>query len=227
MFCGKCGKEISNDIRHCPFCGEPTSNAWSQSTSGTLIMKQKPSGKKRVVLTIGVLAFIVAVVWIIVSVVGNSGYKKTLDNYYKAIENNDADLMYSSVMANYWIDYINADYSTNYALEDIQDGIEDAIQGYDCGEKIKISYKITSEKRATKEELEELEDNIYDWYAYYVYDRDEFSITDAYLLQIRLTVIGDERSRQLNYTDGFLIIKENGKWRVPGGSIATSFYDNQ
>ena len=157
---------------------------------------------------------------------GGGGYKKTLDNYYKAHEKNDADLMYSSVVAQYWIDYTNKAWG-NSAFESIQDSIEDNIDDWDCGSNIKITYEITNKRRATKEQLEDIEDNIYDWYAYYVYERDKFSITDAYVLDINFTVKGDEGKANFHYPNGVLIIKENGKWRIPRGHISNSFYDNQ
>lgn len=154
------------------------------------------------------------------------GYKKTLDNYYKSYATNDADLMYSSVIAQYWIDYTNEGWG-NSAFESIQDDIEDELNDWDCGDNVKITYQVQNERRATKEQLENLEDNIYDWYAYYVYDRDEFSITDAYVLDIDFMVKGDEGTENFHYPDGLLVIKEKGKWRITRGAINCSFYDNQ
>ena len=174
---------------------------------------------KKIVLSI---ASAVLIGVLVVSLLGG-GYKKTLNNYYKAHEKNDADLMYSSVVAQYWIDYMN-EYWGNRALESIQNSIEREIDDWDCGSNIKITYKITNKRRATKEQLEDLEDNIYDWYARYVYEKDKFSITDAYVLDIDFTVKGDEGTKKFHYPDGFLIIKENGKWRIPRGPISSSFY---
>lgn len=220
MFCGKCGTQIDEDGTFCPNCGERTVIADINT------QKQPKRSPKKFALPLGLVAGVVLIVVIIVSLIGGGGYKKTLDNYYKAHEKNDADLMYNSVIAQYWIDYTNEGWG-NSAFETIQDSIEDNIDDWDCGHNIKISYKIVNERRATKEQLKDLEDNIYDWYAYYVYERDEFSITDAYVLDIDFTVKGDEGTESFHYPDGLLVIKENGKWRIPRGSIGSSFYDNQ
>lgn len=218
MFCGKCGTQMEDNALFCPNCGEKTTNDGLQN--------QSKINSKKFTLPFGLVAIVALIVVIIVSLIGGGGYKKTLDNYYKAHEKNDADLMYNKVIAQYWIDYTNEGWS-NSAYESIQDGIEDRIEEWDCGDDIKITYKIQNERRATKEQLKDLEDNIYDWYAYYVYDRDEFSITDAYLLDIDFTVKGNEGTESFHYPDGLLIIKEKGKWRIPRGSISCSFYDNQ
>lgn len=77
-----------------------------------------------------------------------------------------------------------------------------------------------------KEDLIELKDNIYGWYAYYMYDENEFnkSIKDAYVLSIRIQVTGDEDSNLL--TSKILVIKENGKWKIAVGGLDNSFYSN-
>ncbi len=221
MFCGKCGTEVKKDALFCPNCGSRVSNTSSAFTS----VKSKNKMKK-IAISVSIGVAILALIIVIISSAKGGGYKKILDNYYKAYEKNDADLMYSSVVAQYWIDYTNEAWGDS-ALEDIQDSIEENIDDWDCGNNIKITYEIENERRATKEQLEELEDNIYDWYASYVYERDEFSITDAYVLDIKFTVKGDEGRKSFHYSDGLLVIKENGKWRIPRGSISSSFYDNQ
>ena len=219
MYCGKCGTQINGDALFCPNCGEKTVviDANTQMKSET--------GRKKFALLLGIVAGVILIVVLTVLLIGGGGYKRTLDNYYKAHENNDADLMYNSVVAQYWIDYMNEGWGDS-AYETIQDSIEDNIDEWNCGSDIKITYKVRSKRQATKEQLEELEDNIYDRYAYYVYDRDEFSITDAYVLDINFTVKSDERTESFHYPDGRLIIKENGKWRIARGSISCSFYDN-
>ena len=221
MFCGKCGTQMEDNALFCPNCGEKTVNPDANTK------KQSKVNAKKFALPLAIVTGIVLIVVLFVSLIGGGGYKKTLDNYYKAHENNDAELMYNSVVAQYWIDYIEKGSGAPYAMEMIEDSLEDNIDDWDCGENIKITYKIENERRATKEQLEDLEENIYDWYAYFVYDRDEFSITDAYVLDIDFTVKGDEGTESFHYPDGLLLIKENGKWRIPRGSISCSFYDNQ
>jgi len=219
MYCGKCGAQIDDNALFCSNCGERT------IITDTSTPKQPKVGAKKFVLPLGIVAGVVLIVVLIVSLIGGGGYKKTLDNYYKAHENNDADLMYNSVVAQYWIDYTNEGWG-NSAYESIQDSIEDRIDEWDCGNIIKITYEIQNERRATKEQLKDLEEDLWDTYAHYVYKRADFSITDAYILDIDFTVKGDEDVESFSYPDGLLIIKENGKWRIPRGAISCSFYEN-
>lgn len=156
-----------------------------------------------------------------------SNYEKVVSDYFKALENKDADLMYSSVTAKYWIDSFNKGFGDS-AYETIQEDIDDFVDSCGCGDNIKIKYEIKGETKASTEELQELEDVIYDWYACYAFEsRSDFSITEAYLLDIEFTVIGEQDTvASYNYPGGFLVIKENGEWRVPRGHISCSFYSN-
>ena len=173
------------------------------------------------------LALVVALIFGISHTVSNWGYRGVVNNLFKSIENRDADRMYSRVMAKYWIDYVEADGDGDEGIEWAEDYIEDFYDDVDCGNKVKITYEIRDKRRATKNELEGLEKNIYNWTAYYVRDRDEFSISDAYALDIVFTVHGNERTEEFSFNDELLVIKENGKWRKAGGWIKCSFYTNQ
>ena len=87
-------------------------------------------------------------------------------------------------------------------------------------------YSIIREKDADDSELEDLKDDIYDGYAYYTYDKDEFyrSITDAKVITVRVRVVGEEDSNIL--TSQVLLIREKGKWKIAAGAIDTPFFRN-
>ncbi len=222
MYCGKCGAEVSNNVAFCPDCGEQIS---AQIANGQVKNKTKKS--KTLKIFIPTLIVIIAIVVAGVIIFTNkSGCEKVIDNYYKAIQTQDVFLM-KSTLAQYFIDYETADYDTDeYLLSDLQDLIEEDIEDYDCGENIKITYTITSEKKATEDDLVALKDNIYDWYAYYVTSEEKFnnSINDACVLNVRFKVIGAEDAD--GFTTKFLVVKENGKWKIALGSLDNSFYSN-
>lgn len=175
--------------------------------------------KKKAFVIASIAAFVLSATLIF----GGSGYERTVKNYFKAHEKNSAELMYNSVVARYWIDYMNKGWS-NSAFGSIEEDIEENLEGWGCGDEVKINYEIVGKRRATEEELRDLKSNIYDWYAIYVRDRDEFSITDAYVLDIDFVVKGEERTRNLHFPNGLLVIKEDGKWRTTKGRIHNSFY---
>ena len=223
MFCEKCGTQIEDNALFCTNCGEKISN-------DGLPMQPEVKGKTKL-LPIAVIAGLVLIVVLVVSLAGGSrynginGYQKTVDNYFKAYETKDANLMHSSVIAQYWIDYADS-WGANEAFEAFQRNIESDIKAWGCGSDIKITYKIVNERRATKEELEELESEIYAEYARYVYERGEFAITDAYAVDIDFTVTGDKGTGSFRHPE-LLIVQENGNWRIHRGSISSSFYDNR
>lgn len=220
MYCGKCGTQVENTALFCPNCGERL------EIEDVIVPMQSVVRRKKHGLMFGIAVSSFLAVILAILLLSGRGYKGTIDDYFEAHENKDADLMYNSVVAQYWIDSMNEDWG-NSAYEMIETSIEDKIRDWDCGDNIEITYEILEEKRASKKELEDLEENIYDWHAYYVYDREDFSISDAYVLEIEFTVEGDEGTGTFYFTDGFLIIKENGEWRVPRGAINCSFYNNQ
>lgn len=226
MFCEKCGTKLEAGDVYCPKCGNKVSDSKTHMTymhtGGNAL--SRVIGNKKILISAAVLAVVIII--LIVFVFGGGGYKKTIDNFYKAHEKNDPSLMVSSVLAQYWLDYCDEGWGQE-PLESAQSVIDGDLRDWGCGDNVKIKYEIKGERRASKDDLQALESNIYSWYAYYVYDRDEFSISDAYVLDISFTVVGENGTDNFYYPDGLLVIKENGKWRVTMGSINCSFYDNQ
>jgi len=83
MFCSKCGKEISDKDKYCPYCGcENSQNEKSRNESSDLQQKevtQTPVQEIRADKTVGVLslvfAFIFPLVGLIISIIGLVKYK--------------------------------------------------------------------------------------------------------------------------------------------------------
>ena len=233
MYCGKCGTLIPEKADFCSNCGtqvgyENNGNKQAFSCGKTENVKRKLSKKGIGIVSGASLAGILLIVLIIILTTGKGAfantYQKTIDNYFKAIEKNDPELMYKKVIADYWINYIEEGYGDSYALEALEDTIEDYWDEY--GDNIRITYKITNRDHASKDELASLNDNIYDWYAYYIYDDiKELKITDAYVISVDYKVKGSEGSG--DYSADFLLVKEKGKWKMTRGSLGNSFYDNQ
>ncbi len=226
MYCGKCGSEVHNGVVFCPNCGEQlVEDHLINNSEGKKPMKQIPGKLFKIIISIVVIA-IIAVVGIVL-IQDNSGYEKVVEDFYKAVETQDIKLM-KSTLAQYWIDYQTADYDTDeYLNDDIENIIEDIIDDADCGDNIEIlSCTITDEKKATKDDLIALKDNIYDWYAYYVYSEDDFnsSVKDACVVTVRVKVKGDDSADI--FTSEMLVIKENGKWKITVGYLDNSFYEN-
>lgn len=228
MYCQYCGVQLDDSCKFCPTCGqkvEREANHPDGVQSDTVIVNAgKNKSKRKWIIVISALA--ITVLAAIVLLVYNSGYRKTLNNYFKAYEENDPELMYSSVVAQYWIDYMNEEWAQGSAYDIIEEDIEDTLDDWNCGDNVDITYEIQDSIRATKEEVQEIDKVIYKEYARYVYDREDYSITDAYLLDISFVVKGNGNTKEFEFTDGLLIIKENGQWRIPRGHFSCSFVED-
>lgn len=221
-YCGNCGTSIPDNVGYCPECGAKCLPSVG-SNDNVFYKSPKKFNKKLIYPILAVVAVLIIVVTII-----SGGYKGVVKDYFSAIEKNNAKQMLA-IAPEYWKDYQYADgtWSEDELIDEMYDFIENAYDRYDCGENIKITYEITSEYKPTKDEIESLEYVMYDWYAYYVYDKDDFKITDARLLYINVSVEGENGKDSFYYPDGFLVFKENGKWKVLFGDVSTSWYSNQ
>ena len=226
-FCAYCGEQFSLNIKEkekendfCESYEEKSKNevtASDTSTQQAHALKKKLS-KKIVFPIIG----LVAVVLVAFIISGNS-YKSVVKNFFSAIENNDAKQLLDTISES-WKEY-GRDMCTEEELEEYaKDFIESFYDEADCGRKIKIKYEITNIYRPTKEEIKELEDFIYEGFAFEVYDRDDFKVTDAKVLEFAIHVEGENRVDTLYYPDGMLVFKENGKWKIILSGIRTSWY---
>ena len=84
MYCRKCGTQIEDTALFCPTCGKRT------ETTDTGTQTQPKAGSKRLAWLLGIIAGVILIAVLIVSLGG--GYKRTLHNYFKAYETQDAEL---------------------------------------------------------------------------------------------------------------------------------------
>ena len=239
MFCQRCGSEIKNDVSFCPRCGAKVSGT-SGKAGGKAKTAKLPKGKIRF-LIIGIIAAVAvaSVSAIIIASVSSSKsnggdtskkeeFKELLDDYFDAIKNEDVDLMLNSVLADYWVESYSYDFDRSFTEEVIEEKLENLRDRFDhLGDNLTIKYKVTEKKRASKEELEDLKENIFDWYASEIYDDiSELKITDACVINVEYTVTGDNGSEKYEFSNPKLIVKENGKWRLTLGYLSNSFYEN-
>ena len=162
MYCENCGVQLVENEQYCPNCGE-------RITDDDTCVKHAVNLKKYKGITpLGIVIALGLAVALLVNIIGNSGYKKTLNDYYKAHEypeyyknedNPGADLLCDSVFAQYWIDVVDSELGEAYGSA--AEHIRVNLRAWECGfNNINITHKINGEKRATKEQLEELEEDI-------------------------------------------------------------------
>lgn len=220
MICMKCGKPVYDDGEFCIHCGARKAEAQQQAKAvGVKVMVYK------VVL---VIASVVAVLALLGAFLWYTGYEKVVDDFFKAYETTDAQLM-SQVQAQCWIDYVDETRYEGWAMEIMEDDLEDAdrIWTQRYGEDAKVEYEIVQTRRASSWELVDLEEDILDRYCHTSHLRSEYEITDAYVVEVSYSVKGDKGSWEDEEPMELLLIKESGKWRIMYyGSVYSSFYTN-
>lgn len=217
MYCSNCGAEIVGMGRFCTNCGAMVTDktAVQQRTEQVVMDYRKTAKHQMKIRRMVVLA--VAVLAVALIIAERSSYQRVVYQYFRACETRDAELLYS-LYPEYYLEYCN-----QYAYEQVEGDLSSiCLQWYRSGKIDDVEYKISTVKRATNREVEEVEEFLYEKYADEVMTRGEFDITDAYLLNITYTVFCEEDNQE--YDTEILLIKENGKWRIMGGYIDTSFY---
>lgn len=228
MYCKKCGRELERET-FCPICGDVAMQDKTQAQNDNLVKSAMNFGTSKnvpiVSIGVGILAVVILVICLFSCSGSNSvtGYRKTIDNYFKAHETNDANLMYSSVTAKYWLSFYAYAWGEDAPYEALEDSIDDTIDDWGCGDVVDITYNVAYERKANTDELWELENYIYDEYASWVMDREDFSITDAYVVEVDYTVVGSYDTD--SFSRKFLLIKENGDWGITRGMINSSLLD--
>lgn len=213
MYCKKCGFQINEGDCACGNCGAVTT-----------LSTKKILRKRAIIVLVTAIILITTAVILVFSLSSNNSYKDVLELYFKAYEKNDPSILYEDVVVQHWVKYMEEEWGEGEAYEALEESIEDMRYDSAYGELESISYKITSVEEATEEEVEEIESEIYYDKAKYVYEEDEFSVTDACIVYVEFTIKGTEGEADRYYPDGLLFIKENGKWRLFRGGIDTSFY---
>ncbi len=136
---------------------------------------------------------------------GGSGYKSVVGNYVEAMNDCDAEKILEAMPKEY-IDYLEDQGmdkddlidELEYYLELMIEELED-----EYGDDIKISYKITEDKKMDKDDLEDLQDE-YD-------DMDlDIEIKEARELEIELTIKGDDDKDDDDLD--LVVIKVDGEW---------------
>ena len=108
MFCQKCGKEIEDNIKFCPYCGnQVVTTPQPKQVNYNVPVRQKPEKKKKKKWLIGIIA---AVVIIVLGIAISSGGETTADDLI--------DLVQNGYLGNY--DTVTVKEVLEYASKDVE-----------------------------------------------------------------------------------------------------------
>lgn len=204
MFCGKCGKEISDGSAFCKYCGTVVGNRDNKNN------KNKTIG---IVTTIVIAVIAVGIVTTIYGKVFGTGYKHVIKQYLKAIQNEDAELLYE----------LYPDYCNKYMLnswdsdrDDYNEFLEEKLSSdrayfeQKLGEKFSLDYEINEAKKLTSKELENKQDMLRE-----EYDCKDLKLQEAYYVDYKIIAKSGDKSKWRGMKQSF--VKIDSKWYVGVG----------
>lgn len=232
-FCGNCGTPATDDAYACGNCGAPFAMEPIAAPAAPVAAPAAPKKdifesipgynklddakkalvKKGAMIGLPVIALILVLIIVFGAVLPNTGYKGTIKKYLNTIEDMDVD-KYMEYCNSY--DFDGDYYDDDYVEEYLENTIEDL--EYTYGEKIKLSFKIEDCDKLTEDRLEAIQD-LYDDSA----DCDNMEIEKGYDITGTLTIKGKDMDRDVEDI-GFVLIKEDGKWKVWSGFGTPDYY---
>ena len=190
-------------------------NKAKESLSMENIKNLKTNPNKTTLVVLGGIV-IVAIIIIIVlfNLIFAHPYKGALNDYFKAIEKNDPELL-KKCMPEYQVEYLEdnrgKDFDIDEYCEDRLDNIVDMLEE-DYGEDIDISYDIKKEKKLSDKKLDDIKDDIKEDYDAKV------KVTAGYEVKLKLKIKGDDDDD--TETSTFTVAKIDGDWYIVDGGVS-------
>lgn len=197
-------------------------NAIKDSLSAENIKNLKTNPNKNTLIALGgILVVVIIVIAILASILGG-GYKKPVDNLFKAMADGDGKALQKSMPSvllksdDYeenileYSDYDDIDEYFDDMAKKIQDSLED-----EFGKKLKISYKVTDKDELSDKKLKDIKSTLKDQGAKNV------KVTKGYELDLEVKIKGKEDDDEDDMT--LTVVKVNGDWCIAGTSIYNLF----
>ncbi len=190
---------------------ELNSVANQKDGSPKAVNKKKKVKMKKVIPLILVLVVVLAAGTMFVSVIANS-YKATLNKYFDSIEDVNGR-KFSTIIHQFRKSSMEEYYdcTEDELIDEHEAVLQEKRDDLGCGDDVKIEYEISSEKRAEKEEVKEIETDLNKNLSYI--GAEPVKITAALELTLHVTIDGEEDYKEIHNVN-VKLIKENGKWKI-------------
>lgn len=200
MFCRKCGEKIEEGNVFCPNCGERTTGERIEQQMYNVKKEKDNQRRNRIIGIVGIAIILVIAVLVIVKRVSlfNGGYEKVIENYVRAIQEEDGELL-RSLYPSEVVEYTEGSDSTYNKEEmteickEIRKELAGGIENYQD-----IEYDIVSAEEIGEAELENLNKQIEDY---------DFTIRQAYYINLKMYIPEKEAC-----DDTCCVVKIHGKW---------------
>lgn len=212
-FCRNCGAQLEDGAKVCGQCGVPIqpegmTPKLNIPKVGEIDSQTKEKAKKIGILAGAAVIAIIIIVIVVKIISANTGYRGTLNKFFKSLQNGNAAGMVSCV-SGYLVDW-GDDYSGDIEeyLDEYLDRALDTLED-EVGADPKISYEIKQNRKLSDRKVDKLKEMIEN----YNPDFDVDSIKAARNLDLKLTVKGRDDSTTDNMND-VCVVKEGGKWKI-------------
>ncbi|MCM1220413.1 MAG: zinc-ribbon domain-containing protein [Lachnospiraceae bacterium] len=218
-FCANCGSKLEKGDKVCGNCGTAVEGMhlpkMESPASAAGAAKQKGNGNAKIAILIGAGVAFFVVLAIGISIAANfTGYKGTVRNMVKALQEYDMETLYSLTSLTsdeiYEYNYGN-DFEVRY-----QEMVSDTLDKYEdnVGNIKKITYEISDVTELSDRRVEEIKDSLILYY-----NLDVSNIKKIMQVSLTLTVKGSEKSASYRVSSLYFI-KESGKWKLYYGSLS-------
>lgn len=227
-FCGNCGTELQDDAVVCSNCGcnlapeaqpvaQPDANGTITAKASNLfdtlkakldefLAKCKADTKFRnisIAIGAGAVVAIVLIVVLLCALFGNS-YKSAINNYFDATFSGDFDAYRASYPDKIWKKMSDDATDKKEFRSDFKDFKEELEEEF--GKDVSFDYKITEVEEYDEDDLDDVRT------ALKLYGIPKKTVTEAYEVEIELTIEGDDDED----TDdtSLTVVKIDGDWYV-------------
>ncbi len=169
------------------------------------LQKSKHNKKVGIIATVIILAAVIAVIGVLVFRIfsGSRGYESAVKHFVKGVQERDMQELMQAFPKE-----IREDFSISLRLfyDDEDEFWEEVYEDIDCGDHVKITYRIDEAEALDQEDIEDLEGSLEDEYY------NEWQISEAYDLEITLVCKGSEGTDE---DSAYLTVaKIGGHWYV-------------
>lgn len=211
-FCGNCGAQLDDSAKVCGYCGFALSNETPNINPASIpgvvseADKEKAEKTKKLIKTGLVAVAVIVVLSIAISVISSfTGYKGVVRKVINAFEDYDMNTLCSYASS---LNYLDDD-NIEYYEELFEERVSNKLDYYEeeLGHDLKMSFEIVDSYELDDRNRDELLDELEDTGAFIP------EIDDIKMVDLDLTIKGSRRSSTYS-VDDFLLIKEDGEWKV-------------
>lgn len=174
------------------------------------VVERCKADKKYLYTCAGIAGGAVLVLVLLLALVfgGNGGMTKPIDTLIDVAFKGKIEKITDLAPEEYW-DYLEEEYDVDIddILDEAEDSFDDMMDTYEdeYGDNIRVSYKVEDKKKLSDKKLEGIAEALAD-----EYDLDEDDFTEAYELDVEMTIKGSEDDDDQNAE--ITVIKYKGKW---------------